>query len=76
MKSIKLSRDEELALRELIRLASKYLDMRDGQEHLDSIQIKIERAPDDNIYYMDLIDTKTREKYEPNYENRQNSIPK
>jgi hypothetical protein len=55
MKTIKLSRDEELALREVIRLASKHLDMGEGQKYLDSIQIQIERAPDDTIDYMEIV---------------------
>ena len=58
MKTIKLSRNEELALREVIQLASKHLDMGERQKHLDSIQIKIERAPDDTIMYMELVDTR------------------
>lgn len=58
MKTIKLSRDEEETLREVIRMAGKHLDMGEGQKHLESIQIQIERAPDDTVAFMELIDSK------------------
>ena len=55
MKTIKLSRDEELALREIIQIAKNWSWVPEGQKHLDSIQIQIERAPDDTIMYMDIV---------------------
>jgi len=58
MKTIKLSREEEAALREVIRMARYHADMGEGQQHLESIQIQIERAPDDTIMFMELIETK------------------
>ena len=64
MKTIKLSRDEEAALREVIRMAGKHLDMGEGQKHLESIQIQIERAPDDTIAFMELVESEEEEEDE------------
>lgn len=55
MKIIKINRDQERALQEVIRMASKHLDMDGDQKYLDEIQIEIERAPDDTVAYMDLV---------------------
>lgn len=63
MKTIKLSRDEEEALREVIRMAGKHLDMGEGQKHLESIQIQIERAPDDTVAFMELVETSSEDPY-------------
>ncbi len=46
MKTIKLSQDEESALREVIRMAGKHLDMGDGQNHLETILLQIDQADD------------------------------
>lgn len=59
MRTIKLSKDEELALREVIRLAGKHLDMGEGQKHLESVLNQIQNAPDDTVMFMELVDAKT-----------------
>jgi len=58
MKTIKLSRDEADALCKALRSYNG-----DNKEFIESIRYKIFLEPDDTIYYMDLIDTKTGDKY-------------
>ena len=55
MKTIKLSRDEELALREVIQIARNCPWVPEGQKHLESVLEKIQRAPDDTIMYMEIV---------------------
>ena len=61
MKTIKLSRDEETALREVISMAGKHLDMGEGKKHLDSILNQIQNAPDDTVMFMELVETEDEE---------------
>jgi len=63
MKQINLTRDEESALREVICMAGKHLDMGEGQQHLESVLCKIHNAPNDDVMFMDLI-------YEDNSKNK------
>ena len=58
MRTIKLSRYEELALREVIQIANNWTWIPEGQKHLESVLTKIEQAPDDTIMFMELVNLK------------------
>ncbi len=55
MKTIQLSRDEELALREVIATSHKHYSQ-EGNIQLESILNKIRNAPDDTIMAMHIIE--------------------
>jgi hypothetical protein len=50
MKTIRITADEERVMRNALKLAKAFDD--DG--HLTSLQEKLERAPDDTVYFTDI----------------------
>lgn len=55
MKTIKISLDEELALREIIGFARNSFNDEKTKKHLESVLEEIQRAPDDTIMYMEIV---------------------